>query len=91
MRHQTQKVNCHQINIGKINGEKMKKLLIILLLLPNCSFAYYDKTTDNPDAVYLNHPQTRKVVDAECYSNCVVDGQPQMQCDNECSHYEETN
>ena len=58
----------------------------MFLLIPNYSFAYDPDT--NPDAAYLNHPQPHKVVDSECYTNCMVDGQPQMQCDNLCSHYE---
>jgi hypothetical protein len=75
----------------------MKKLLILLILLPSYCYAN-DTGSDGVPPTWIAAEQDklnteahspRKVVDSECYTNCMVDGQPQLQCDNECSHYEE--
>jgi len=58
----------------------MKKLLLLLILLPNYCFADISDEANRP----------RKVVDAQCYTNCAVQGNSSMVCDEECSHYEDS-
>lgn len=58
----------------------MKKLLILLLILPSYSYA---------ENIQEEAQRPHKVVDSECYADCASQGNQSMVCDEMCSHYEE--